>query len=129
VSKSSESKSPDFYRFFRVIDFEKACPRRMAWYILEIEGTPQYYYNKLIFERGKLFEYLLSKFPNVSGTTDLERVDEIFQDKFNEEELNELIENVDSLTSDHNITIKEINKKVDYPLTDKPIRLYCIFNN
>jgi len=125
VSKTSESKSPDFYQFFRVIDFEKACPRRMAWYILEIEGTPQYYYNKLIFERGKLFDHLLSKFPNASGTTDLERVDEIFQGKFNEEEISELISNIDSLISEHNITFTEINKKVDYPLTDKPIRLYC----
>lgn len=86
MSKSSESKSPDFYRFFRLIDFEKACLRRMAWYILEIEGTPQYYYNKLIFERGKVFEHLLSTFPNASGDTDLARVDQIFQGKFTEED-------------------------------------------
>lgn len=125
MSKSSESKSPDFYRFFRVIDFEKACPRRMAWYILEIEGKPQYYYNKLIFERGKLFEHILTLFPNASGTTDLQRMDEIFRGKFKEEDITELNTNVDSLISDHNITITEVNKKIDYPLTDRPIRLYC----
>ena len=80
MPKSPESKSPDFYRFFRVINFEKACPRRMVWYMLEVEGKPQYYYNKIIFERGKMFEQLLTTFPKTSGTSELERIDEIFKD-------------------------------------------------
>ena len=125
MPKSPESKSPDFYRFFRVIDFEKACPRRMVWYILGIEGKPQYYYNKIIFERGKVFEHLLEMFPNASGTTDIGRIDEIFKDKINEEDVNELIKNLDSIVSAHKIEITEINTKTDYPLTTPPIRIYC----
>ena len=125
MPKSSESKSPDFYRFFRVIDFEKACPRRMVWYMLEIEGKPQYYYNKLIYERGKVFEHLLTTFPKASGSTELERMDEVFKDKFEEEDGYDLFFYLDSMISANAIEITEVNKKIDYSLTNPPIRLYC----
>ncbi len=48
--------------FYRIIEFEKACPRRKVFCILEIQCRPQYYFNKVIFEKGKVFEYLNEKF-------------------------------------------------------------------
>ncbi len=124
MPKAPESKSPDFYRFFRVIDFEKACPRRMVWYLLEIEGKPQYYYNKIIFERSKVFDHLLAKFPNASGDTDIKRMDEFFKDKFKLEDMQEIIENLGNILSANKIEITEVNKKFNYPLTEIPIRIY-----
>ncbi len=111
--------------FYRLIELEKACPRKMVFYILNIQGIPQYYFNKVIFERGKVFEFLLKKF-GLEGTTDLDRIHDNFKNRFKNENENvdNILENLDSLISKNKIKITEANKKIDYALMEKPIRLY-----
>ena len=100
--------------FYRLLNMEDACPRRMVFTIKGIKGVNQYYRNKQIYLKSKVFEFLIEKFALQVDTTSFQKIDEEFTSRMEQEGVGELIQNFDVLITQNEIDITDINKKKLY---------------
>lgn len=102
------------FNFYRLINLEDACPRRTVFFLKKIKGIPQYYPNKQIFLRNMVFEYLIEKFGLNISSNSLQKVDESFTSRFEEEGVGDLITNFETLINENEIELHEINRLISY---------------
>lgn len=114
MSYMHEEVMSESFNFYRLINIEDACPRRTVFSLKGVEGISQYFQNHQIFLRSELFKYLNEKFELKVEVDSLQKVDEDFQARFEQEGVGELINNFESLIIQNDIDMTEVNKHVTY---------------
>lgn len=102
------------YNFYRLISIEDACPRKTIFFLKGIEGISQYFQNHQVFLRNELFKFLDEKFGLELNIDSMQKIDEAFQSKFEQEGVGELINNFEALIDENEIDMTEVNKHISY---------------
>lgn len=89
------------FNFYRLINLEDACPRRTVFFLNGIKGINQYYPNKQIFLRNKVFEYLIGEFSLDISSDSFQKVDESFISRLEEEGTGDLTKNFETLINEN----------------------------
>lgn len=98
------------FNFYCLIGIEDACPRRTIFFLKETEGISQLFQNHQIFLRNELFKYLNEKFGLEVEVNSFQKIDENFQSRFEQEGVGESVNNLESLITQNDIDMTEINK-------------------
>ena len=116
-------------KFYKLKDFDKGCSRRSLFAILEhegkIKGISQYYSTKLLYTKTKLLDYFINKFSAKAEDDFSYKVGSKFDIRLEREDISPIIDNLEKLIADHEITVMRANIPVTYEYKGIEVTLNC----
>ena len=117
-------------KFYKLKTIEKGCSRRTLFGSLKsagkVKGVSQYYPKKMVYIKTKLFDYIANKFSSAKVLDDFPyKVGGRFDIRLEREDVMPLIDNLEKLIAEHEISIESLNIPVTYESDGIKVGLNC----